>query len=271
MLNFGSPAPPGKKLRFGTPEPVSRSLFGSPGKESREEEKYEEGLYRVSPPPLTLDEVVSVRPEHKCMNKDGQYIRLNISTLNKQAFLDSNPLLYERPTNPGVYTYLVYSNDDVTQEFVCCKTQSVYELGTLHMSLVYRVGAKLIHAAGEIQVTNGGGGKRTEVNFLSGTYMGTYFRSLGPKSRITADSMYDLLHTKMREKLGDDIVFGNETFIPKDRPVTDQDIAAFQAYGGTVTYFPSKEECDKSGGRRKSRRRKSKKRYSVRTKRAKRQ
>lgn len=218
------------------------------------EEKWEDGLYRITEQE-NLQYLVGVRFAHNChITVDGKLFILQTANMRKEEFLEQIPILTERPTEPGVYTYIVYSNSEINKGFAACKTNSVLELGTVHKAIAYRVKAERIHAAGEILVSSSDVPELL-FNFMSGTYMGPTFEEGARKrrSRCPVDELEDLLIVKLKQILGSDAKWSSmKTFVTsKFVPVTREELAFYESFGAVLTLYDSADECFKAkGGRR---------------------
>jgi hypothetical protein len=194
------------------------------------------------------DTIISIREQHKCkVVFGGNILNINISNLNKEAFLEDIPLIHERPVEPGYYTWIIYSNDD-DKVFVASKAYSILELGTIHRAIAYRVKPEIIHSAGEIRVHANGS---LVFNIISGTYMLPLFSSL-KRSRCDKDVLETLMITKIKEFLGEDSTFTEETLItPATLPVTQQELDLYTRHGAVIgPSYNSPEECKAAQGQR---------------------
>ena len=206
------------------------------------DEKWENGLISVDKD-VDIDEVVNIRDEHKCMipkANDGQVFLINTSGMRKLDFLDELPILASRPLMNGYYTWLVYSNTDTPQQFIACKTFSILEIGTLHRTMAFRVNADKIHAAGEIFVQDG----QLYYNFYSGTYMLPVFTRAKRTRDCPIDELEDFLMQKMKEILGDDIIWRSKSFMNvTSLPVTNEELQLYRNYGAVVSLFNRPDNC----------------------------
>ena len=222
---------------------------------------------------VNLPNSVIMRPNLQCFHKSSnEFILVETERMKKQEFLDSIPLIYGRPTEPGYYTWIVYSSETEKKQLVCCKALSILEIGTVHKALAYRVNAEVIHAAGEVFI---GEDRKLYFNFMSGTFMRDAFRK--NKRDYSTEEMILFLVFKMKEPSYFDkgAQWRDATFFTAERlPVSDEELALYQRFGAVVERFPTKEECEKKkgGGKRrrtqKLRRRYRKKRNSITFKRS---
>lgn len=238
------------------------------------EEKWDSGIYTIDHSEFDLDDIVSIRYTHNCrILFNGQYFILRTKNMNKTAVFDDLPLITEKPTEPGYYTYIIYSKSDSNKKvFVACKTLSILEIGTVHKAIAYRMNADKIHAAGEIYVSPEG---KLAFNFISGTYMQNALNKTRKKRPIcSADELEDFLIEKVKEVLGADAIWTSQTLIKSSvLPVTQEEIDIYLRHGATFAAFGSQEECMRirnmpppsQGGKRRTLRRKRHKSKKKRT------
>jgi hypothetical protein len=194
------------------------------------------------------DTIISIRQQHKCrVVFNGRILNINISNLNKDTLLQDIPLIHERPVEHGYYTWLIYSNDG-DKVFVASKAYSILELGTIHRAIAYRVQPTKIHSAGEIRVDVNG---TLTFNIISGTYMLPFFSSL-KRSRCDKDNLESLMVRKIKEFIGEDSNFTQETLItPATLPVTQEEIDLYTRHGAVIGLpYNSTEECKAAQGQR---------------------
>jgi hypothetical protein len=211
------------------------------------------------------DTIISIRNQHKCtVIFEGRILNINISNLNKEALLEDISLIYERPVEPGYYTWIIYSQDG-DKVFVASKAYSILELGTIHRAIAHRVQPKRIHSAGEIKIDADG---RLSFNIISGTYMLPLFSSL-KRSRCDKDDLETLMIRKIKEFIGDSN-FTQETLITNlTLPVTQEELDLYTKHGAVIgPPYNSEEECkaaqEQRAGTRKKRRSKRKTNKRVR-------
>jgi hypothetical protein len=239
------------------------------------ERSWNNGFFKVrkNDEDVNLPNSVIMRPNLQCFHKSSnEFILVETERMKKQEFLNSIPLIYGRPTEPGYYTWIVYSSKTEKKQLVCCKALSILEIGTVHKALAYRVNAEVIHAAGEVFI---GKDRKLYFNFMSGTFMRDAFSK--NKRDFSPEEMMFTLIFKMKEPsyFGKDSEWRSSTFFTeKDLPVSDKELESYQRFGAVVERFPTKEECEKKkgGGKRrrthKLRRRYRKKRNSITLKRS---
>lgn len=213
------------------------------------------------------DTIISIRNQHRCtVVFGGKILNINISNLNKEALIKDIPLIYERPVEPGYYTWIIFSQGG-DKVFVASKAYSILELGTIHRAIAYRVKPTRIHSAGEIKVDVNGS---LEFNIISGTYMLPLFSSL-KRSRCDKDNLETLMIGKIKEFIGADSNFTQETLItPATLPVTQEELDLYTRHGAVIgPPYNSPEECkavhERRAGTRKKRR--SKRKTNKRTRR----
>ena len=222
------------------------------------DEKWESGLFTVE---KDENSFVAIRYFHNCRIQFGNGVfYINLDTMRKDDFLNDIPLIRERPTENGYYTWIIYSRPGEEKVFVAAKVLSILELGTIHKALAHKVDADKIHAAGEMFVDN----DRLYFNLLSGTYMrNTFNRTRRRRSRCDPDELEELIIGKMKDYLGNNITWTSRDLISEDvLPVTQGELDLYQSYGATIQLFDSVDEClpirnRTSGGKRTRRKRKS--------------
>lgn len=212
------------------------------------------------------DTIISIREQHKCkVVFGGKILNINISNLNKESLLEDIPLIYERPVEPGYYTWIIFSQDG-DKVFVASNAYSILELGTIHRAIAYRVKPTRIHSAGEIRVHANGS---LVFNIISGTYMLPLFSSL-KRSKCDKDNLETLMIGKIKEFLGEDSTFTEETLITPDTlPVTQEELDLYTRHGALIgPPYNSPEDCkaaqEQRAGTRKKRRSKRKTNKRVR-------
>jgi len=221
------------------------------------DEKWDSGLFTVE---KDENSFVAIRYLHNCGIKFGNDVfYINLDSMRKDDFLNDIPLIHERPTENGYYTWIIYSRSDEEKVFVACKVLSILEVGTIHKALAHKVDADKIHAAGEIFLNN----DKLYFNLLSGTYMrNTFNRTRRRRGRCDVDELEDLIIVKMKGYLGDNITWTSRPLISEAvLPVTQDELDLYMRYGATVQLFDLVDECLKirnvnvnRGGRRQSRR-----------------
>jgi len=222
------------------------------------DEKWDSGLFTVE---KDENSFVAIRYFHNCRIQFGNGVfYINLDTMRKDDFLNDIPLIRERPTENGYYTWIIYSRPGEEKVFVAAKVLSILELGTIHKALAHKVDADKIHAAGEIFVDN----DRLYFNLLSGTYMrNTFNRTRRRRSRCDPDELEDLIIGKMKDYLGNNITWTSRDLISENvLPVTQGELDLYQSYGATVQLFDSIDEClpfrnRTLGGKRTRRKRKT--------------
>jgi hypothetical protein len=204
-------------------------------------------------------EYISVRNEHQCTMQFGdKFLFIDLKGLRRDEFIENIPLIYEKPTDDGYYTWLIYT-EDAEQLFVATKALSILEIGTIHMDIAKRVNAKKIHAAGELKVD----GESITFNLQSGTYMKPAMQKKG--NRCRTDYFEELVIKKVKMYLGDNAKDIEESLINKDNlPITGEELALYEEYGALITKYDSFEACKaanqrKNGGSTRKKRRSKRK------------
>jgi len=202
---------------------------------------------------------------------DGKVLFLDIQNLNLETFLEEITPFQEVPTLDGVYTWIVYSNAEKSQQFVASRMLSVFEIGTKHNMLAHRMKAVRIHCAGELRIKNG----VKEFNFFSGTFMEPFLSSRVKKRSCLREELEYYMIDKMKSMFfGNDSYFIEHSFIDSSFVPTSAEIELYKKHGAIVKLFDDEASCIKSGlgGKKRTkklRRINRKKRNTVRRKRAK--
>jgi len=203
------------------------------------DEKWDSGLFTVE---KDENSFVAIRYFHNCRIQFGNGVfYINLDSMRKDDFLNDIPLIRERPTENGYYTWIIYSRPGEEKVFVAVKVMSILEVGTIHKAIAHKVDADKIHAAGEIFLDN----DRLYFNLLSGTYMrNTFNRTRRRRSRCDPDELEDLIIGKMKDYLGNNITWTSRDLISEAvLPVTQGELDLYQSYGATIQLFDSAEKC----------------------------
>jgi hypothetical protein len=243
------------------------------------EDKWNDGVYNIGERGIPIEQAVVMRGKYNCkFQRNGKYYLIRTAGMDRAAFLNTITILEEPPTLPGLYTWIVYSNDDAkTKKFACCKTSSILEIGTTHNAIAHRVGAKAIHAAGELKIGEGG----NYYNFYSGTFMADILNidpstgqpKLGkrPRPGRGPDDVIDFFEEKIKTFLPAVLIHNGLIKKSTVPPPTEAELEVYQSMGAVIETFDTQAACyakAKEGGRRLSRKNR-KKRHSVRSKRTK--
>jgi hypothetical protein len=175
------------------------------------------------------------------------------------------------PTINGVYTWIVYSNDEKSQQFAASRMLSAFEIGTKHNMLAHRMRAKIIHCAGELRIKDG----EKEFNFFSGTYMEPYLRTRVKKRACLRGDLEFYMIDKMKSMFfGNDSSFIEQSFIDSSFVPTNTELELYKKHGAVIRLFDDESSCIKSasGGKKRTkklRRFYRKKRNTIRRKRSK--
>jgi hypothetical protein len=208
-------------------------------------------------------EYISVRNEHQCTVQFGDKVLfIDLKGLRRDEFIENIPLINEKPTEAGYYTWLIYTAN-AGQLFVAAKALSILEIGTIHMDIANRVNARRIHAAGELVVDDG----TIIFNLQSGTYMKPAMQK--KRSRCDHGDFENLVISKIMGFLGDDAKYTETTLITDENlPIRGEELSLYESYGALITQYNSSEECkaaqEKRAGTRKKRRSKRKTNKRVR-------
>ena len=128
---------------------------------------------------------VTMKPSVNCdFNVDGKIAYVGLPEDNEKtiAFINELPIFHnigdfeseesdlEAVAPDGVYTWILYKPPGAGKgnfSWAFRPVRSILEVGTLHKSIARAVGAKTIHAAGEMEKRDG----KLTINYLSGSFM----------------------------------------------------------------------------------------------------
>jgi hypothetical protein len=144
----------------------------------------------------------------------------------------------------GIYVYVLLSFNDNEPIMYLIKTYTVYEFGTKHQQLIYRItcdnrGCKNynLYYAGELQKKD----NKIIFNFYSGTFMKD---KLNPET-LTNDIEFMRNHISLLLFNPDiDIIFTDEPIITNENIIfTYDDLDQLKTLGAIVYEFDNKEDC----------------------------
>jgi len=193
--------------------------------------------------------VIGIRGDVNCKYQTGDdkyiYVRTKGLTFNKkgnriESFLNDIPVLERKPSEPGIYTWIVYTSSNPVKQFAACKTYSFMELGTKHHIIAYRVGAKRIHAAGELYIDADG---HTSFNLQSGTYMKKLFENFRKAECKRNEFELYVLDQLKTEFLGQGSLYVKDSFIVNSLIPTEEELALFDKHN-LLRLFETEEECN---------------------------
>ena len=159
-----------------------------------------------------------------------------------KIFLDKIPLLGIddiRGAPDGVYTWIVYSNEEGKKQFVACPVRDAFEIGTKHGAIASRVEAMAIHNGDKkrmkaMTIHNGGelmkSGGTMRFNLQSGTYLQYWLRARSEKAEGYCNhlELYEYLQGKFKEMFPD-AVFQDAPF--KMGTPTEADLKMYRFAG----------------------------------------
>jgi len=142
--------------------------------------------------------------------------------------------------NDGIYTWLLYSNNDNLNEikFMATEVLSPYEIGTNHQSIAYnkRVNASFIYGAGELKKKD----NKITFNLISGTYTKNIVKYYFEKNKI------DIIVNKFIEffpeyKTNYDNT--NDSYIYKVNSVSNKLLELYKNNNYVVRLFDNNNDC----------------------------
>jgi len=143
-----------------------------------------------------------------------------------------------RSAKDGIYTWLLYSNDDKEIHFVATEVVSPYEIGTRHQALAYneRINALYIYGGGELIKTK----DHIEFNLLSGTYSKPLMEA--NYTHVVKRKLIETFQTFVPDSEYDD---SGDSYISKVTRVSNILLDMYKDIGYTVRTFDTYNECAK--------------------------
>lgn len=201
---------------------------------------------------LTQNKIMLQTARHpQCAQTDDKFYHVFIRDPYKNdQLIQSLPILVDYSgAEPGLYTYIVMSVGLESPKLYMIKTITIYEYGTKHHQMIYRIacGSNVtcnryrVFYAGEMQVTEPG---KIMFNFYSGTYMikptDNAHRLVGKKKMDTINYMTNYLHN-----LGySDVEFTENPLLTSDAlPLSRDDLELYKSYGAVIREFDSYDTC----------------------------
>jgi len=138
----------------------------------------------------------------------------------------------------GIYTWLLYSNNDKDIQFVATEVVSPFEIGTRHQSLAYneRINALTIYGGGELMKTK----DHIEFNLLSGTYSKPLMEA--NYTHVVQRKLIETFETFLPGAEYDD---SKDSYISKVTHVSNSLLDMYKTIGYTVRTFDTYNECAK--------------------------
>jgi hypothetical protein len=195
-------------------------------------------------PVLPEESTLDIRDRFNCMVKlpDNQVIYIE---LPKDPELQSNFLrgipIYNETNLPseGIFTWILYrSPGSADIRFAATEAITPFEIGTMHKTMAWLVGAQTIHGAGEIHRSSEG----NFFNVLSGTYMLRWKMEHYEDEVCTPDVLEDIVVKRVKPYLRS-YEFVKTTFISQSQRVNPKVLEIYRAAGFTVKTFPNKAAC----------------------------
>jgi hypothetical protein len=170
-------------------------------------------------------------------NMDKVYkILENFSVCDEKELLNANN---------GIYTWLLYSNNDNLNEmkFIATEVLSPYEIGTNHQSIAYnkRVNASFIYGAGELKKLD----NQITFNLISGSYtkniIGYDFEKV--KTNIIVNKFIEIFQQEKEYN----IIYDNtrDSYIYKVTSVSNKLLELYKNNNYVVRIFDNNNDCVK--------------------------
>ena len=186
-------------------------------------------------------------------NEGGQYVLATLPGRDKlDVYLKSIPIYKDLASLPdGVYTWIFYSRAASPVQFAATRAWSALEMGTIHLAIATRVGASLVHGAGELKKS----GSSYTYNLLSGTFTADWKKKM--KGPCTSEGLESYIDKEFKSRFAKfDLSKTGTTLITQDLPVTEAEIDTYTKAGWAFKFFQTQKECldTMKGGRRRTRR-----------------
>ena len=182
------------------------------------------------------------KKEANCTVKSARgYVHLSGTEEQLKKYVFSLPVYNASNLPEGVCTWAMYSTG-AEIKFAATSIQNAFEMGSSHKLLMLRLGATRIHGAGELRKN----GNTVDFNTQSGTYTREWVRSRVRARVCNGEELEDIISEKARGflsayRIRPDI----RTFITKELPITDDEIARYRAAGFVVQEFADQSQCPK--------------------------
>jgi hypothetical protein len=184
------------------------------------------------------------RINHKqCGKLNDKYYLIEINPYTNELLKSSLPIYSEiKELIDGIYIYVVLGFDDEAPQIYLLKTLNLYELGTKHQQLIYRISCDnnsckkfKLYYAGELQ--------KIDNNIFFNFYSGTFKMETKIKKKLIQldiDYMVELLN-KDNDNLP---IYKEEPFITSDAFIlTEEDLDLYKSMGANVYEFENEESC----------------------------
>jgi hypothetical protein len=206
-------------------------------------------------PRSTSYPIISLHPsEQTVTNDENKFVFVGkvygTSNINKDlekvyAILENFSVYDEKEllnANDGIYTWLLYSNNDNLDEikFMATEVLSPYEIGTNHQSIAYnkRVNASFIYGAGELNKKD----NKIIFNLISGTYTKNIVKYYFEKDKI------DLIVNKFIEFFPQyKTIYDNtrDSYIYRVNSVSNKLLELYKNNNYVVRIFDNNNDCIK--------------------------
>jgi hypothetical protein len=185
-------------------------------------------------PPTTLQDAISIKSIMNCsvQTEEGEkYVLVEKGDASKE-FLDSIEVYMDAASLPdGLYCWILTEPG----KFAAIQVLSALEVGSIHKTIVHKLGVTKIYGAGEMRKDKGG---VVSYNLLSGTYMVEWLAS--------AEACRGQLESEIRaafERLFPGASFSTTTFITRKLRLTATELDRYTRYGFRVRLFDDAKEC----------------------------
>jgi len=200
--------------------------------------------------PKNADHPVITMRDSSCtiQNEDSKWVFVGFSLdINKNTKLIKEFMshfeIYNNDTllsegKDGVYTWIIYGNNEQNLKFACIQVLSPFEIGTGHRSLLHnsRVKADRIYGAGELMKKD----KEITYNLNSGTYTYKIVRFNFSPNKVKSKAIKDAFAQFFPNAVFSD---DRESMIHKINVIPNKILEFYSKYGYSVFLFNIKNDC----------------------------
>jgi len=199
-----------------------------------------------------LDEVdikmLPVGTENQCAKLGDYFYNFSLSDENQKLIMKEIPLVRNNElatSSNGVYTWIIFTDNEGEYQFVAKKVLTIQELSTKHHNIVRDILDELstIHFAGELLKKD----DDIEINFLSGSYMAVPFEDMKP---VEIQGIHNNAINFLNQRFDTRLKFTDqrevETLITRENIVyTHGNIKLLLEYGAIIKRFETKKLCNR--------------------------
>ena len=204
--------------------------------------------------PVFVKKNPDTRKSFNChvITEGGQHVLATLPGRDAlDAYLKSIPIENDLPLEDGVYTWIFYHRGASPVQFAATRSWSALEMGTIHLAIAARVGARAVHGAGELKKE----GDTYTYNLLSGTFTAEWKKKM--KGVCTGDMLETYIDDEFKNRFSSATLTKTDTTLI-GTVVTQEEIDIYTNAGWTFRFFPTEKECisamNAKGGRRRTRR-----------------